>query len=173
MNLNNHIKIIDNYPKDGVKFKDITPLMLDGEVYKYIVDKISDEARRLNANLIVGPEARGFIAGCPVAYNLGIGFVPIRKPNKLPRETISEKYDLEYGQNELCVHKDDIKPGDRVLIVDDILATGGTMEATIKLIKRLGGEVVGLSFILDIPNLGGMEKLSKLGNHAIQILESE
>lgn len=173
MNLNNHIKIIDDYPKDGVKFKDITPLMLDGEVYKYIVDKISDEARRLNVNLIVGPEARGFIAGCPVAYNLGIGFVPIRKPNKLPREIISEKYDLEYGQNELCVHKDDIKPGDRVLIVDDILATGGTMEATIKLIKRLGGEVVGLSFILDIPNLGGMEKLSKLGNHAIQILESE
>lgn len=109
--------------------------------------------------MVVGPEARGFIFGCPVSYALGIGFVPVRKPGKLPREVIEYSYDLEYGSNVLCMHKDSIKPGQRVLIIDDLLATGGTIEAVIKLVESLGGIVAGLAFLIELEELKGMEKL--------------
>lgn len=116
------------------------------KLLKAATDEIVKFAKEQNVDLIVGPEARGFIFGCPVSYAMGIGFVPVRKPKKLPREVIEYSYDLEYGSNTLCMHKDAIKPGQRVLIVDDLLATGGTMEAAVKLVEELGGVVAGLAF---------------------------
>ena len=142
MNLEKYISIVENWPKEGISFKDITTLMADGEAYKYATDQIVNYAKEKKVDVVVGPEARGFIIGCPVSYSLGIGFVPVRKPNKLPREVISYQYDLEYGSNTLTMHKDAIKPGQRVLITDDLLATGGTIEATIKLVEELGGIVI-------------------------------
>ncbi|MBU0278528.1 MULTISPECIES: adenine phosphoribosyltransferase [unclassified Gemella] len=159
MNLEKYISIVENWPKEGISFKDITTLMADGEAYKYATDKIVEYAREKKVDVIVGPEARGFIIGCPVAYALGIGFIPVRKPNKLPREVISYEYDLEYGSNTLTMHKDAIKPGQRVLITDDLLATGGTIEATIKLVEKLGGIVVGIAFLIELDGLNGFDKL--------------
>ena len=143
----------------GIVFRDITPLMNDGEAYKEATDQIVNFAKEHNIDVVVGPEARGFIFGCPVSYALGIGFVPVRKPGKLPREVIEYSYDLEYGSNVLCMHKDSIKPGQRVLIIDDLLATGGTIEAVIKLVESLGGIVAGLAFLIELEELKGMEKL--------------
>ncbi|MFV0246562.1 MAG: adenine phosphoribosyltransferase [Mycoplasmatales bacterium] len=160
MNLKEHISVVQNFPKEGIEFLDITSLMLNGKAYKYVIDKITEQAKELEVDLIVGPEARGFIAGCPVATNLEIGFVPVRKPGKLPREVITQDYDLEYGTDTLTLHKDDIKPGQKVLIIDDLLATGGTMEATIKLVEACGGEVVGLSFIIELIELNGRERIT-------------
>ena len=145
MNLKDYVANVPNFPKEGIQFKDITPLMADGQAYSYATNQMVEFAKQQNAEVIVGPEARGFIFGCPVAHELKIGFAPVRKPGKLPRETVSFNYDLEYGSNTLCMHKDAIKPGQRVLIVDDLLATGGTVEATVKLIEQLGGVVVGWS----------------------------
>ena len=159
MNYKNYVADVKNFPKEGILFRDITPLMNDGAVFKKANDEFIDFARKVKANLIVGPESRGFIFGCPVAYNLGIGFVPVRKPNNLPRKTISYSYDLEYGSNELHIHADAIKKGDKVLIIDDLLATGGTVEASIKLVEKLGGEVVGLAFLIELLELKGREKL--------------
>lgn len=159
MDLKNYIQSIENYPKEGIIFRDITPLMNDGAAYRYATSKIVDFAREKNIDLVVGPEARGFIFGCPVSYELNVGFVPVRKPGKLPREIISYSYDLEYGSNTLCLHKDSIKPGQRVLIVDDLLATGGTILATIKLVESLGGIVAGIAFLIELEELKGIEKL--------------
>lgn len=157
-----YIATIKNYPIEGVNFRDITPLMADGEAFKAACSQMSEFARKVNAEVIVGPESRGFIFGCPVAHDLGIGFVPVRKPGKLPRETVSYKYDLEYGSNELHIHADAIKPGQRCLIVDDLLATGGTVEATVKLIEEIGGEVVGCAFLIELSELRGRDKLENL-----------
>ena len=159
MNLEKYISIVENWPKEGISFKDITTLMADGEAYKYATDQIVNYAKEKKVDVVVGPEARGFIIGCPVSYSLGIGFVPVRKPNKLPREVISYQYDLEYGSNTLTMHKDAIKPDQRVLITDDLLATGGTIEATIKLVEELGGIVVGIAFLIELDGLNGMDKL--------------
>ena len=148
MDLKKAIREIENFPKEGINFKDITTLMQDGETFK-------------NVDVIVGPEARGFLMGTPVAYGLGVGFVPVRKPGKLPSETISYSYGLEYGSDTLQIHKDAIKPGQRVAIVDDLLATGGTMEAAAKLIEQLGGEVVSMQFLIELEDLKGREKLSQ------------
>ncbi len=172
MDLKKYISEIENYPKEGINFKDITSLMLDGKAYKYSVDKMVDFAKCLDVNLVVGPEARGFITGCPVAYSLEVGFVPVRKPGKLPREVMEQSYDLEYGSNTLCIHKEDIKKGDKVLIVDDLLATGGTIKATINLLENLGAEVVGLAFLIELKDLKGREKIAELGNYKICVLES-
>ncbi len=155
MDIKNYITDVQDYPKPGIDFKDITSLMADGKAYKHVVEQITTIAKGADVDLIVGPEARGFIAGCPVATTLEVGFIPVRKPGKLPREVIQQEYDLEYGSNTLCMHKDAIKPGQRVLIVDDLLATGGTMGATIKLIEQLGGIVVGLAFIIELEELEG------------------
>ncbi|WP_217586818.1 adenine phosphoribosyltransferase [Lentibacillus saliphilus] len=159
MDYKKHIKIVEDWPKEGIKFKDITPLMENGAAFKSAVDEIVQYAKNKEADVVVGPEARGFIIGCPVSYALGIGFVPVRKEGKLPREVIKVDYGLEYGENVLTIHKDAIKPGQRVLITDDLLATGGTIEATIKLVEQLGGVVVGCAFLVELTYLNGLEKL--------------
>lgn len=158
--LENYVAIVNDWPKKGIVFKDITPLMNDGEAYRFATDKIVEYAKKLKIDIIVGPEARGFIIGCPVAYALGIGFAPVRKPGKLPRETIEMEYDLEYGTNKLSMHSDAIQPGQRVLITDDLLATGGTIEATIKLVEELGGIVAGCAFLIELKELEGHKKLN-------------
>jgi len=159
MDYKKHIKIVQDFPKEGIEFKDITPLMDNGEAFKSAVDEIVEYAEEKEVDLIVGPEARGFIIGCPVAYSLGVGFAPVRKKGKLPREVIEVSYGLEYGENVLAIHKDAVKPGQRVLITDDLLATGGTIEATIKLVEQLGGVVVGCAFLVELSYLNGLDKL--------------
>ncbi|MBL0701743.1 MAG: adenine phosphoribosyltransferase, partial [Spiroplasma sp.] len=156
-----YIKEIKDYPKPGIDFKDITPLMANGPAYKHVVLEIEKYALTKNIDIIVGPEARGFIAGCPVATSMGIGFVPVRKPGKLPREVLTVEYALEYGTDSLTIHKGDILPGQKVLIVDDLLATGGTMKATIELVEKSGGIVVGLAFIVELLELKGVDKIGK------------
>ena len=161
MNLKDYIASIENYPQEGITFRDISPLMANGNAYSYAVREIVQYATDKKIDMIVGPEARGFIVGCPVAYELGIGFAPARKKGKLPRETVAVEYDLEYGSAELHLHKDAVKPGQKVLICDDLLATGGTMAAAAKLVEKLGGEVVGLAFLIELTDLKGREKISE------------
>lgn len=159
MDLKQFITIVEDWPKPGIKFKDITTLMDNGEAYKYATDQIVSYAMLKDIDLVVGPEARGFIIGCPVAYSLGVGFAPVRKEGKLPRETIKVTYGLEYGQDVLTIHKDAIKPGQRVLITDDLLATGGTIGATIQLVEELGGVVAGIAFLIELSYLDGRKLL--------------
>ena len=159
MDLKQYVSIVQDWPKEGISFKDITTIMDNGKAYRYATDQIVEYAKKVGAELIVGPEARGFITGCPVAYALEIGFAPVRKPGKLPREVISADYGLEYGKDTLTMHKDAIKPGQKVLIVDDLLATGGTVAATIQLIEQLGGEVVGCAFLIELEELHGRDKI--------------
>jgi adenine phosphoribosyltransferase len=159
MDYKKYIKIVKDWPKEGIEFKDITPLMDNGKAFKAAVDEIVEFAKDKKIDLVVGPEARGFIVGCPVSYALEVGFAPVRKEGKLPREVIKVDYGLEYGQNVLTIHKDAIKPGQRVLITDDLLATGGTIEATIKLVEELGGIVVGCAFLIELSYLDGLDKL--------------
>ena len=159
MDFKKYIASIPDFPQPGVLFRDITPLMRDGEAFHQATAEIQKFAEQVGAEVIAGPESRGFIFGCPVAANLHIGFVPVRKPGKLPRETISYRYDLEYGSNELHMHKDAVTPGQKVLIVDDLLATGGTVQATIKMIEELGGVVVGCAFPIELEGLKGREAL--------------
>lgn len=159
MDLKNYIADIQDFPVEGVLFRDITPLMADGAAFHEACDRIIKYAKEKNVDVIVGPESRGFIFGCPIAYALKIGFVPVRKPGKLPRETVSYKYDLEYGSNELHMHKDGIAKGQRVLVVDDLLATGGTVAATIRIVEELGGEVVGCAFLIELEDLKGRDAL--------------
>lgn len=159
MDLKNYIATIPDFPKEGIIFRDITPLMADGEAFNYACNELTAFAKEVGADVIVGPESRGFIFGCPVASNLNIGFVPVRKPGKLPRETVSLKYALEYGENELHMHADSIKKGQKVLIIDDLLATGGTVDATCKLVEGMGGEVVGCGFLIELVELKGRDLL--------------
>ena len=159
MDLTKYIASVPDYPEKGVIFRDISPLMADGEVYRYATQQIVDYAKDKDVEMIVGPEARGFIVGCPVAYELGVGFAPARKKGKLPREVIEVNYGLEYGKDTLQLHKDSIQPGQRVLVVDDLLATGGTIAATIELIEELGGIVVGTAFIIELVDLKGRDKI--------------
>ena len=159
MDLREKVRVIEDFPKEGISFKDITTLISDGEALKEAVDKMVEFFKDKNIDLVVGPEARGFIFGVPVAYALGAGFVPVRKPGKLPADTVKVEYDLEYGSDILEIHKDAIKPGLRVAIVDDLLATGGTIAAVTKLVEQVGGEVVGLSFAIELEELKGREKL--------------
>ena len=160
MDLKQYIAAVDGYPKEGIIFRDITPLMADGKAFAYACEKMTEFARERDVDVVVGPESRGFIFGCPVATNLEVGFVPVRKPDKLPRETISYSYDLEYGSNELHMHKDGIKHGQRVLVVDDLLATGGTIEATMKMVEDLGGIVVGCAFLIELEELKGRKVIN-------------
>lgn len=170
MNFEEHIATVEGFPKEGISFKDITPLMQNGEVFHEACAKMVEFAKKVGATVIVGPESRGFIFGCPVAYELKIGFVPIRKPGKLPREVVTEKYDLEYGSNTLCMHSDAVKAGDKVLIVDDLLATGGTVVATKHLVEKLGATVVGAAFLIELKELNGKELLKDLDVLAIMSL---
>ena len=154
MNLKDYIASIENYPQEGITFRDISPLMADGNAYSYAIREIVQYATDKKIDMIVGPEARGFIA-----FELGIGFAPVRKPGKLPREVISADYEKEYGVDTLCMHADAIKPGQRVLIVDDLLATGGTVKATIEMIEKLGGVVAGCAFLIELDDLKGREAI--------------
>lgn len=159
MDFQQYIADIPDFPQEGILFRDITPLMADGTAFHEACAKLVDFAKQVGAEVIVGPESRGFIFGCPVAYELGIGFVPVRKPGKLPRKTVSVKYDLEYGSNELHVHADGIQKDQKVLIIDDLLATGGTVDATIQIVEQLGGEVVGCAFLIELADLNGRDLL--------------
>lgn len=158
MDLKKYIARVDNYPTEGIIFRDITPLMADGKAFAYATQQIVDYAKKLEVDLVVGPEARGFIVGCPVAYALEIGFIPVRKKGKLPRPVVEVDYALEYGSNVLTIHEDAIKPGQRVLITDDLLATGGTIKATIDLVEKLGGIVAGCAFLIELDDLHGKDK---------------
>ena len=167
MDLTKYIYDVPNYPIDGIIFKDITPLLQNNEAFKFAVKELSNFAKECGATIIMGPDSRGFIFGCPVACELNLGFVPIRKPGKLPRETIEEKYDLEYGSNTLCIHSDAIKPNDKVVIIDDLLATGGTLEAAIKLVNKCGAEVVGIGCVIELVDLKGREKVNNIKVHTL------
>lgn len=161
MNLKEKIRIIPNYPKEGVQFKDITTLLRDGEALRYSINQMVDFCKDKEADIIVGPESRGFILGTPLAYQLGAGFVPVRKPGKLPAATERMEYDLEYGTDALEIHQDAITPGQRVIICDDLLATGGTVQSAAKLIEKLGGNVVGICFLIELTFLNGIEKIEQ------------
>ncbi|MBP1930448.1 adenine phosphoribosyltransferase [Ammoniphilus resinae] len=154
-----YIRIIENFPKEGIRFKDITTLLKDGNTYKQAIDEIAEYAKQMQIDIIAGPEARGFVIGAPLAYSLGKGFAPVRKEGKLPSEVISADYDLEYGKDRLSMHKDAIQPGQRVLIADDLLATGGTISTTIKLVEELGGVIVGAAFLIELTYLNGRDKM--------------
>ena len=159
MDLKEKIRVIEGFPKEGISFKDITTLVADGEAFKESIDRIAEHLRNKNVDVILGPEARGFIFGVPVAYALGVGFVPVRKKGKLPAETVSVDYSLEYGVDVLEIHKDAIKKGQRVAIVDDLLATGGTVDAVAKLVEKVGAEVVALDFAIELTELRGRDTL--------------
>lgn len=154
-----HVRDIPDFPKSGVVFKDITPLLADVDAFRFTVDAIADHFAGQTVDKVLGIEARGFIAAAPVAYRFGAGFVPVRKAGKLPWEVEKEEYVLEYGTDLLEMHRDAVAPGERVLIVDDVMATGGTAEATLRLVEKLGGEVVGLGFIIELAFLGGRERV--------------
>ncbi len=159
MNLKDYIASIPDYPKEGIVFRDISPLMADGEAYREATKQIVNYAKEKQIDMVVGPEARGFIVGCPVAFELGLGFAPVRKPGKLPREVIEVEYEKEYGMDTLTINSDAIQPGQRVLITDDLLATGGTIKATIELVEKLGGIVVGCAFLIELEELHGRDKI--------------
>lgn len=169
------IKTVPDYPKPGIMFRDVTSVLEDHTAYSKSIELLLEQFRPLNFDKVAGTEARGFLFGAPLAIELGIGFVPVRKPNKLPRETIGESYELEYGMDTLEIHKDAIKPGERVLMIDDLLATGGTMVATANLIRKLGGIAEHAGFIISLPDLGGIEKLNNVGitTHALCEFEGE
>lgn len=155
-----YIRSIKDFPEEGIIFRDITTVIQDPKGLKLAVDAMVDKVKNLDFDVVVGLEARGFIFGMPIAYLLGKSFVLVRKKGKLPCETISESYDLEYGKAEIEIHTDSIKPGQKVVLVDDLIATGGTIEAAIKLIERLGGEVVDCLFLVELAGLKGRERLS-------------
>jgi len=159
IDLKDYVATIPNYPIKGVLFRDVTPLMQDGAAFRESIKQLAEIAKEMKVDVIAGPESRGFVFGAALAYELGIGFVPVRKPGKLPRETISCKYSLEYGTNEIFMHKDSVNPGQRVLIIDDLLATGGTAKATTTMVEQLGGVVAGLAFIIELEGLPGRKYL--------------
>lgn len=165
------IKTVVDYPKPGIIFRDVTSLMQDGPSFKKVIDAFCHFYADKGITKIVGTESRGFIFGAPLAYALGISFVPVRKPGKLPRERISQSYQLEYGEDALELHIDAIVPGDKVLLVDDLLATGGTIDATAKLVRKLGGMVEDAAFVIALPELGGVKRLQDAGLNILSLVE--
>jgi len=163
------IRDIPDFPKPGILFKDITTLLKDGPAFRAAIDGLLEQVRGRKIDVVVGMESRGLIFGAPIAYTLGVGFVPVRKLGKLPSEVVSVEYDLEYGSATLEMHKDAISPGQRVLIVDDLLATGGTVAGTIELVKQLQGDIVALAFLIELKSLHGRERLQ--GNEIITLIE--
>lgn len=163
IDLKSVIRTIPDYPKPGIMFRDVTTLMGNGAAFAQAVGALAEPYRGQNIDRVAGIEARGFIFGAPVAERLGAGFVPIRKKGKLPHEVAEEAYQLEYGEDILEMHLDAVEPGERVLIVDDLIATGGTAEASVKLLEKAGAEIVAALFLVDLPDLGGVERLKKLG----------
>lgn len=169
--IKDNIKTVPDYPKPGIMFRDVTSLMENAEAYKAAIALLVEKYQGQGFTKIVGTESRGFLFGAPLALELGVGFVPVRKPGKLPREVISESYELEYGVDTLEIHTDAISEGDKVLMVDDLLATGGTIEATTKLIRRLGGDVAHAAFIINLPEIGGETRLKAAGIDVYSICE--
>ncbi len=171
MDLKKYVARIPDFPKEGIIFRDVTPMLEDGEAFKEVTRVLSEYGKDKDVDVIVGPEARGFLFGCPVALELNKGFVPVRKPGKLPRETVSKSYTLEYGSNEIQIHKDAIKKGQRVLIVDDLLATGGTVEAAVELIEEMGGIIAGLAFVIELEDLNAAQRLRDKGYDVFSIIK--
>jgi adenine phosphoribosyltransferase len=167
IDLASKIRDIPDFPKDGIVFKDIMPLLADAEAFRTTVDRLAEFAEPRRPDLVLGAEARGFMLGGALAYRLGCGFVAARKPGKLPWETVSAEYALEYGVDSLELHADAITSGARVLIHDDLLATGGTARAKVELVEQLGGEVVGLAFVIELAFLNGREKLAGYDVHSL------
>lgn len=165
------IKAVPDYPKPGILFRDVTSLMLDAEAFAKVIDAFKQQYQDKGFTKIVGTESRGFIFGAPLAYAMGLPFVPVRKPGKLPRERIAQSYQLEYGEDTLEIHKDAIVAGDKVLLVDDLLATGGTIAATTSLVERLGGKATDAAFVVNLPDLGGQARLEKLGLNLYSLVE--
>lgn len=157
--LEEYVRSIKDFPKEGIIFRDVTSVLQDADGLHLAIDEMQNKIKDIDFDVVVGPESRGFIFGVPIAYKLYKPFIPVRKKGKLPCETISEEYALEYGTAEIEIHKDAIKPGQKVVIIDDLIATGGTTEAIIKLIERLGGEVVGICFLMELKGLKGREIL--------------
>ena len=157
--LEEYVRSIPDFPEPGIIFRDVTSILQDADGLQLAIDSIQDLVKDVDADVIVGTESRGFIVGVPVAYNLHKPFVPVRKKGKLPCETISQEYDLEYGSAVVEMHKDSIKPGQRVVLIDDLIATGGTIEAAVKMIEKLGGQVVKIVFLMELAGLNGRERL--------------
>lgn len=157
--LKGYIRAVPDYPQPGILFRDITPLLQNAQALRFAIDQLAERYRGTGIDAVVGIESRGFIFGTPLAYLLDVGFVPVRKKGKLPAETITIQYDLEYGSNVLEIHTDALQPGQRVLIVDDLLATGGTTEGTVRLVESLGAHVVSLAFLIELADLQGRTRL--------------
>jgi adenine phosphoribosyltransferase len=162
IDLASRVRDVPDFPVEGILFKDITTLLQDPSAYHLAIDGLYEAVRQIEADVVVAMESRGFIVGAPLAYLMGVGFVPVRKLGKLPAETISIEYELEYGANTLEVHRDAVVPGQRVLVVDDLLATGGTVAATLDLVRELGGRPVAAAFLIELQALGGRSRLQGL-----------
>jgi len=173
VNIKSHIREIPDWPIKGVNFKDITTLLQNPKIFRRVIDGLIEPFADTKIDKIVAVDARGFLLATPIAYKIGCGVCLVRKKGKLPYRTIEETYEKEYGPDTLTMHEDTIKKGERVLIVDDLLATGGTVAATIRLVERLGGKIVGCSFIIDLPFLGGHKKLEKYHLHFLTSYDSE
>lgn len=173
MQLEKYIRNIPDYPKPGIQFKDITTLIKEPEVFAYVVDKFANRYKEMGVDIIAGIESRGFILGSAIAYAMGTSFIPIRKKGKLPAETISQEYQLEYGTDTLEIHTDSLKKNQKVILVDDLMATGGTMFAGIKLVEALGAVVTECAFVIDLPELGGSNKIKEAGYEAFSLIEFE
>jgi len=173
MSIKSKIRTIENYPIKGVMFRDITTLLKDPEGLRDSINKLVDRYKDLNIDKIVAIESRGFIIGAPLAYLLNVGLVLIRKPGKLPAETIDQDYKLEYGTDRIEVHVDAIEEGEKVLIVDDLIATGGTAEATVRLVQKMKGDIVECCFIIDLPDIGGRDRLENMGQKVFTLCEFE
>ncbi|MFH1850158.1 MAG: adenine phosphoribosyltransferase [archaeon] len=167
------IRTVPHWPKQGIMFRDITTLLKDVEGLQHMVDLLVKRYENMDIDIVAGIEARGFITGAILAHRLRVGFVPIRKKGKLPAETIAHEYELEYGTDTIEIHKDAIEPGNRVLLMDDLIATGGTALASCELVKKLGGEIVECSFIVDLPELGGRKRLEASGQKVFALVEFE
>lgn len=164
-----NIRDIPDFPKPGILFKDITPLLANPEAFGHVIELLTAHYKKMNISKVVGIESRGFIFGAPLAFSLGVGFVPVRKPGKLPHKTISESYELEYGTDTLEIHEEDMVPGERVLVIDDLLATGGTAGAVGRLLEKLDVEVVSFAFLIELGFLKGRQKLE--GHEVFSIVQ--
>ncbi len=173
MAIKSKIRTVPHYPKQGIMFRDITTLLKDPAGFRATVDELAQRYKGMKIDKIAGIESRGFILGAPLAYALDKGFVPIRKKGKLPAETIGHDYELEYGTDRIEIHTDAIAKGEKVLLVDDLIATGGTAEAACKLIEKIGGNIVECAFIIDLPDVGGRARLEKLGHKVYALCEFE
>lgn len=170
MDLTKSIRTIPDYPKPGIQFRDVTTLMADPAAFSFTVEALAAPWKGANIRHVAGIEARGFIFGAPVAHMLGAGFVPVRKKGKLPHTTLAESYALEYGTDEVEIHEDDIDAGERVLLIDDLIATGGTAAAAIRLLERVGADIAGTGFVIDLPDIGGADRLRSMGHEVMALV---